>query len=662
MAKLPAALQIGNTTFRRPWRIPEGLRTLKIFNNEYNFKKNRKSEDYEASLIKAISNTGVLESHGKTKGWKGGHGRKFLNLCQKFGFITPRPAVISGKGIYDLNENGEDNFIIEFLNHTNSNIKLDKSPFSLTPLGILLTETESDEYEITNEQKDIFLRSLYYQKQPSILHSLGNEYKGEVIRPLQLFLQIFFKLEELKMETSLSTGEISLVINTSWTNNLENIIKELKTFRKNKKGKERKFSKEWFDQRGGKNIFKVNFDSIWTYADPNISYLVSTGLINKIGKKIILNHDKKNISKIIAEESDFSFSNDFEYLLNFWSGKLLPFEDKEFLINRAINNSQLLNKKFNYQDKSIFNKKNIEKTDLSFLTNATSKKDIKSLLKARKFVEESLQKVKKTDPNFKFDKEHYDFFTLKVFETLNPGSVKKIIYKTEDKIKQFNEIEFFEAQKKNSKEISDTLININQKNNIYYNGIDFEAEPEHLEWIIWRSFLAINSFLNKIKDTRGFPIDENFLPTHHAPGGKEDLFFEFDEYCLIIEVTFKTGGSQFKDEVEPVYRHTAKKMNLYKNKQVYCLFIAPQIDLNLLNSFQRNYYDSQNYEYSGNIIPMTLEQFTRIFLELFHKKKSLTPLIFKDIFDKILLQKIEKKPKEWQVYINNIIEEKILER
>ena len=225
MAKLPAALQIGNTTFRRPWRIPEGLRTLKIFNNEYNFKKNRKSEDYEASLIKAISNTGVLESHGQTKGWKGGHGRKFLNLCQKFGFITPRPAVISGKGIYDLNENGEDNFIIEFLNHTNSKIKLDKSPFSLTPLGILLTETESDEYEITNEQKDIFLRSLYYQKQPSILHSLGNEYKGEVIRPLQLFLQIFFKLEELKMETSLSTGEISLVINTSWTNNLENIIK-----------------------------------------------------------------------------------------------------------------------------------------------------------------------------------------------------------------------------------------------------------------------------------------------------------------------------------------------------------------------------------------------------------------------------------------------------
>ena len=43
MAKAPEALQIGNTTFRRPWRVPEGLRVLKKFNNSYDFKKNRKS-------------------------------------------------------------------------------------------------------------------------------------------------------------------------------------------------------------------------------------------------------------------------------------------------------------------------------------------------------------------------------------------------------------------------------------------------------------------------------------------------------------------------------------------------------------------------------------------------------------------------------------------
>ena len=67
MAKAPEALQIGNTTFRRPWRVPEGLRVLKKFNNSYDFKKNRKSEEYEASLIKSISATGVLGVKEKIK-------------------------------------------------------------------------------------------------------------------------------------------------------------------------------------------------------------------------------------------------------------------------------------------------------------------------------------------------------------------------------------------------------------------------------------------------------------------------------------------------------------------------------------------------------------------------------------------------------------------
>ena len=596
MAKAaPKALQIGNTTFRRPWRVPEGLRVLKKFNNSYDFKKNRKSEEYEASLIKSISATGVLESQGKDKSWKGGHGRKFLNFCQKFGFVTPRPKVVRGKGIYDLNSNGEDEFIIDFLKNTNSSLAIEKLPFSLTPLGNLLAETESEDFEITSEQKDIFLKSLYYQLQPSVLHSLGNNYKGEIIRPLQLFLRIFFKLNEKNMEQTLSHGEIALVINPSWTNDLDTIINELKEFREKKKGKERKFSKEWFEKKGGKKIFKVDFDSIWTYADPNISYLVSTGLVDKIGKKIILNSSKKEISKIISKEKEIRFTNDYEYLEKFWSGGLLPFEDEKYLINKANLNNNILETKFNFKDDVFSDKQNIKKT----------------------------------------------------------------IYKTEDKIKEFEEIEFFKSQKNNSKEIVSTLENING-DTISYNGIEFEPEPEHLEWIVWRAFLAINSFINEIKNTRGFPVDSRFLPTHHASGGKEDLFFEFEDYCLIVEVTFKTKGSQFKDEVEPVYRHTAKRMNLYKDKQVYCLFIAPEIDLNLSSSFQRTYYDSQNQEHSGNIVPITIEQFTKIFLELFHKKRILTPIIFKEIFDKILEMKEKTNPMEWQLHIDKTIEENIV--
>ena len=598
MPKSPVSLQIGNTTFRRPWRIPEGLRVLEKFNSEYNFKEDRESGKYESQLIGAISETGVLESDGKNKEWKGGHGRKFLSFCQKFGFISPRPNNIWGKGLYDLNENGEDKFLIDFLNNSRTDIKIEKYPFSITPLGKMLADTNSNEYEITSEQKDIFLKSLYYQVQPSIVHQFGKAYDNETIRPLQFFIKILLRLIDENMEPTLSTGEISLIVNTAWTNNLSKIIDELKLFREKKKGKERKFAKSWFESKGGKNLYKIDFDTIWTYADPNISYLCSTGLIDKLGRKIILNKDKIETSKIISQEGKFKFTNNEDYLNEFWSGNLLPFEDEKFLTEKAISNTNILKEKFNYE---------------SLITQ---------------------------------DKE---------FEK---NKIKKIIYHSEDKIQEFEEIEFFKKQRHSTEEILDTLQKIGS-DYITYNGIQFEPEPEHLEWIVWRAFLAINSFINEIKDTRGFKIDSNFLPTHHAPGGKEDLYFEFDEYSLIIEVTFKTGGSQFKDEVEPVYRHTAKRMNLLGDKPVYCLFIAPTIDLNLSNSFQRKYYDSKNEEYSGNIVPISIEQFSKMFLKLFHEKKILTPILFKEIFDIILEKKIEKEPKEWQTFINTTIEHKL---
>ena len=227
------------------------------------------------------------------------------------------------------------------------------------------------------------LRSLYYQQQPSILHSLGNDHKGETIRPLQLFLKIFFQLEKLGLENSLSTGEISLVINTAWTNNVDKIVKDIKIFRKAKKGKERKFAKQWFKEKGGEKIFKARFDSIWTYADPNISYLVSTGLINKIGKKIILNYDTKETSKIIADEGEFSFKNDHEYLFNFWSGYLLPFENKHYIIKTAKINNKILIEKFNYQDNTILDKNINKNKEMYFLTTAQNHTNIKKLLQTK---------------------------------------------------------------------------------------------------------------------------------------------------------------------------------------------------------------------------------------------------------------------------------------
>jgi hypothetical protein len=317
-----------------------------------------------------------------------------------------------------------------------------------------------------------------------------------------------------------------------------------------------------------------------------------------VGRKIIFNKDKLDVIYIISKEKPLNYSDEKKYLTNFWSGKLLPFENFEFIKEQATKNYSFLKDKLKYE----------------------------------------IPKVK---------------------EKINSSTeVKSISYKIEDKILELKEIEFFKEQRHKTEEIVKTLSNI-ETDQISYNGFDFEPEPEHLEWIVWRAFLAINSFKNEIKNSRGFKVDNNFLPTHHAAGGKEDLIFEFNDFILLVEVTYKTGHVQFEDETGQVYRHTINVMKKFKEKEVYCLFLAPKINTNLVKGFMDYFMDNENEEFRGKIVPMEINKFTKIFDKLFHKKKELTPKIIKEILNECLHKKEELKPLFWMEQINRVIERRV---
>ena len=450
------------------------------------------------------------------------------------------------------------------------------------------------EYEINSEQKDIFSKSLYYQLQPSILNPFPKYYKGEIIRPLQLWIRIILELKKKSLEPLLTQVEMAVIVITYRTNYIEPIIKEIQEYRSKKKGKERKFAKAWYEKKGGEE----KFETVWTYADPNFAYAESTGLFNRVGRKIIFNKDKLDIINIISKEKPLNYSDEKKYLTNFWSGQLLPFENFEFIKEQATKNYSFLKDKLKYE-------------------------------------------------------------IPKVEEKINSSTeVKSISYKIEDKILELKEIEFFKEQRHKTEEIVKTLSNI-ETDQISYNGFDFEPEPEHLEWIVWRAFLAINSFKNEIKNSRGFKVDNNFLPTHHAAGGKEDLIFEFNDFVLLVEVTYKTGHVQFEDETGQVYRHTINVMKKFKEKEVYCLFLAPKINTNLVKGFMDYFMDNENEEFHGKIVPMEINKFTTIFDKLFHKKKELTPSIIKEILNECLHKKEELKPLFWIEQINRVVERRI---
>ena len=249
MAKTPVNTFIGNTTFRRPWRIPEGLRALNFISNSYPFNTKRKSSEFERTLEKELVKREVIDSSGTSGNWTGSFARKFLNLCQHFGFITPRPKVIRGKGEYHLDKNGNDVNLMNLKKNLNANLIGSLKPYSITPLGALLINTESDGKELNSEQKDIFLKSLFNQIQPSILQPYSSNYDGEKIKLLKIYIDILLDLDSRGKDKYISQGEMAGIVNRYKKNDVKEIVDEILDYRSKKEGKEITFSRKWYKEK-----------------------------------------------------------------------------------------------------------------------------------------------------------------------------------------------------------------------------------------------------------------------------------------------------------------------------------------------------------------------------------------------------------------------------
>src|SRR5690606_26797172 len=118
------------------------------------------------------------------------------------------------------------------------------------------------------------------------------------------------------------------------------------------------------------------------------------------------------------------------------------------------------------------------------------------------------------------------------------------------------EIKFMIEQRNQLEEIGNNFELI--KNKTFLGG-DMYA-PAFYEWNTWRVFLAIDDFNSNVHDTRGFQIDAEINPTHHAKGGHADMEFEYDEKVIVVECTLSIGENQWSMEREPVQRHVKNAM------------------------------------------------------------------------------------------------------
>lgn len=120
-----------------------------------------------------------------------------------------------------------------------------------------------------------------------------------------------------------------------------------------------------------------------------------------------------------------------------------------------------------------------------------------------------------------------------------------------------------------------------------------------------------NIALNIINDSMlikpNYPVGDDNEPTFTAPANIPDIECFYDGFAAICEVTMLTGRNQWYNEGQPVQRHLRDFETMHDEAPSYCLFIAPAIHRDTLNTF----WNAVKYEYEGKqqkIIPMRIDQ------------------------------------------------------
>jgi len=111
---------------------------------------------------------------------------------------------------------------------------------------------------------------------------------------------------------------------------------------------------------------------------------------------------------------------------------------------------------------------------------------------------------------------------------------------------------------------------------------------------------------------------------------------------------------QMAAESEPVRRHAVQYKLLYPDKDVYCLFVAPTVDNNVVETFRIGVWYNGEEEEFVNIIPMSLTDFITWFETL--KFKRFRNIDFKNLLDRSLIFRNVRAP-QWKESITKEVYE-----
>jgi len=413
-------------------------------------------------------------------------------------------------------------------------------------------------------EQECFLRGLLAQQIPSLVEGFVNV---PAFNPLRIVLAVFIELERRGLEVKITQNEMASVVqligNEAHAGIGVDIISHYRTEEASLQGREKRAFQN--QVRAEAATTSQNESTLNDYADTNFRYLKLTGLFTDVGRGIrIVDHRWSLVRQIMA--APFVYLTGQQYLSRFWQGAALPTDNLTGAATTVLEIAEVLRREFGVEYPVPAN-----------------------------------------------------------MNELPVQEVNQIRYTLEQRIFELREIQYAEMQAQQWEEIHDYMQALQQPR--ARGGLIPQGEaPAYFEWILWRSFLAIDSLVNMPWEARRFDIDIDFRPRFTAPGGGPDMIFEFEDFVLVVEVTLTSSSRQEAAEGEPVRRHVAQYVDQYPDKEVYGLFVANTIDTNTAETFRIGvWYRNDDSSIALRIVPFTLAQFTEIFRQAFLHQGRLNP-------------------------------------
>lgn len=516
--------RVGDTTVRNPYRFCGALRAL----SKSPLNGNMLDGDSKNEFAKLLHSEGVVDWKGVVEGKNMSRDAgKWCMALSRLGFITPK---LTRK---KTNMNGPIDPLLKSI--VRGIDGLSGRPYEITPAGRQLIGCESKLAE-----QECFLRALVCYRTPSPIDLNSSKTYDEMFRnsfsPLKFVLDIIHGLRELGENPIITAREYAFFVQTLTPDDdierIVNSIIEYRIERKRMKGDVAKYDQKLADQialRTGRDRLKILGD-LDTRTHCALMHFRSTGVFKtSLGRGIEIARSHEVLSDLLRKQ--YIAENNFEdFVRTQIKGAGLPTDDK--------------------------------KDSLYVIRDLRKKID---------------------DLNVKYD-------IVEVDNSMSIQYINGVRNDLEEKYHEIMEFEYAKNQPGAIEEILSYLKSIPKRNSFkmldgtkvsYTKG----ERATYLEWAVWRAFLAIGGLQNSPKDARRFEVDHDFMPVHFAPGGGPDMYFEFDNAVVVVEVTLTESSRQEAVEGEPVRRHVAAYFEEFGDKDVYGLFIAPKIDSNTAQTF-----------------------------------------------------------------------------